>query len=109
MTNPIGDHLAKSLRNVWAPVSHANVNRHPKLQPKQFALLQRDLRQRRAADNRITMFNFFDDVRWERPSSRNSPQKVRYLFHRIRAAVREQQDSGVAVVLTHLWVAASAE
>ena len=94
--HPVRAHLANHVGNVGAPVAHAHVDRHGCALRGQFrfhqpALLQGDLGQRAAADQRIAVLNLFDDLLRQRPPADHVAQIFGNLLDGLRGSVGQQQ------------------
>lgn len=44
------------------------------------------------ADQRVSVFDFFDDLRWNAPSACHVPKKFRNVVDRVRRTMREQEN-----------------
>ena len=87
----IGAHLRHHVGDVRLPVAHAHVHRHPELLAQQPSLLQRQPRQRAAANRREPVLHFFHGLLRQRTSARHAHQILGNFLHRIRRPVRQQQ------------------
>ena len=97
LLHAIGAHLPDHLGDVRAPVSHGHVNRNGLGAGSQLCfdharLLEGDLGERAASDERIAALNLFDHLRRQRPSAGHVAQVFGNLLDSFGRAVSQQED-----------------
>src|SRR5215469_10185270 len=91
LLNSIVRHFAQRVGKEWMPVAHSNVGGDSELARYPVRLRLSNPRQRRTADQRISMLNLAYHIVRHRPAARNVLQKFRDVLYALRAAMGDQQ------------------